>query len=352
MIKNDLLKLFNIEAYQKSGVYFKFLNERKISYDFTEVLPDHFTVTFDQENKLAQSTLVSKDTYDYSKIFFKQNVFLSKLNSCVVDINLLRYYLAREDNESIKSSLNSFVPDYMDICKPVQYNRTGTRTGRLIVKSGPKILTLPAKYRNIIKSRFENGSIVELDFKSIEPRIFKKILKEEVEEDIYNQIQNKIDVPVDRSVIKRTVLSVLFGASSALNLNISQETWEKTQSAVLDFFDLKKMLDIANEVHLGTNTRMNYYGRPIENKGVSNNIIVNNYIQSTAADFFLIAFNSILESIEEKNCVPLFVLHDAIIFDVDESGKKALEDIANKGYNDNDLGYFPIGINYFNQQEG
>jgi DNA polymerase I-like protein with 3'-5' exonuclease and polymerase domains len=344
MIKNNLYDLYNVDIRSDTNRYFKFLNEREINFLEEEVVPSWFTSDFKIEKLENENKLKKLDEKKYTKIFYKQEDFLKKLKNSKIDIKVLKYFLNNEENLSVKDSINSFYPEKNGFAKKVIYNRFNTKTGRLTVKCGPKILNLPSKYRSIITSRFGvEGSIVELDFKSVEPRIFKKVLKEEVPEDIYSHIQSIIDEPVDASVIKKTIISVLYGASSlGQNTNISFSTWEKVNRAVLEYFDLKKMLKISSEVK--NERRYNYYGRPINNLESSDNVIINNYIQSTAADFFLIAFDNILNQIESENCVPLFVLHDAFILDVHNDELNKVQNYIKQGYNDKELGNFPIGI--------
>lgn len=351
MIKNNLYDLFNIDIRSDTNKYFKFLNEREINFLEKEVVPDWFSNEFEIEALSYEKKLKELDEKNYIEVFYKQEKFLSKLMNAKIDKKVLKYFLNNEENLSVKDSINSFYPTIDGFSKKVCYNRFNTKTGRLTVKSGPKILNLPSRYRSLITSRFGyEGTIVELDFKSVEPRIFKKVLGEEVPIDIYQHIQSIVEDPVDVSVIKKTIISVLYGASSlGQNSNISFSTWEKVNNAVLEYFDLKKMLKIANVVK--NERRSNYYGRPINNLESSDNVVINNYIQSTAADFFLIAFDNILKEIQSENCIPLFVLHDAFILDVHNDELNKVQNYIKQGYNDDKLGNFPIGINIFNKDK-
>lgn len=350
MIKKDLYDLYEIKC-DKYEKYYKFLDSRSIEYNEREILPENLLHEYENYLLSLEESLQEKDKLFYRDIYESQNNFLRSLKELCIDKKLLKYYISIEKSESIKDTLYSFFCKYDNFTEKVVYNRTSTKTGRLTVKSGPKVLTLPKRYRNIITSRFgEEGHIVELDFNSVEPRIFKKILGEEVPDDIYEHLQNKIDVPVDRSVIKKTIISVLYGASNlSSDNNISFTTWEKVNNAVLDFFDLEKMYEIANK-RVGE-FRVNYYGRPIKNDLDSKNIVLNNIVQSTAADFFLIAFKTILDKIENEFCVPLFVLHDALVLDVHISQLKNVQNIKSTGYDDIKLGHFPLDINIFNEEQ-
>lgn len=350
MNNKELYNIFGIDS-SSFDRYFKFLEESKISFVEEEVIPENLLDEYIKYINSLEAKLAENDTNLYREKFKYQNMFLCKLRDINVDKKLLKYYLNLEKNDSILDTLKSFYPEEGFSAGKVKYNRFSTKTGRLTVKSGPKVLTLPKKYRSIISSRFgAEGRIVELDFNSVEPRIFKKILGEEVPDDIYDYLQKSIDVPVDRSVIKKTIISVLYGASNLSgDVNISFNTWEKVNEAVLSFFDLEKMYNLANQRVNGF--RVNFYGRPIKNDNDSKNTVINNIIQSTAADFFLLAFGNILEKIESEFCVPLFVLHDAIVLDVHISELNNVQNIKSTGYNDITLGHFPLGLNIFNEEQ-
>ena len=46
--------------------------------------------------------------------------------------------------------------------------------------------------------------------------------------------------------------------------------------------------------------------------------------------------------------VPLYVLHDALIVDISSENLNLVEEIVEKGYQDKNLGYFPLKIEKFN----
>ena len=93
--------------------------------------------------------------------------------------------------------------------------------------------------------------------------------------------------------------------------------------------------------------RRNYFGRPIWNlKEGKENILINNYIQSTAVDVSLIYFTSLVK--KTNPFIPLYVLHDALIVYISSENLDFVKEIVEKGYQDKDLGYFPLKIEKFN----
>ena len=59
-------------------------------------------------------------------------------------------------------------------------------------------------------------------------------------------------------------------------------------------------------------------------------------------------FTELVETVDIKLAVPLFILHDAIIFDVSSEYKDDFVNIIKKGYNNTKLGNFPLKTEIFN----
>ena len=81
---------------------------------------------------------------------------------------------------------------------------------------------------------------------------------------------------------------------------------------------------------------------------VKENILINNYLQSSAVDIALDYFSRLISEIDEQRIVPLFVLHDAMIFDIDKSYLEEFNNIIKKGYVHEKLGKFPLKTEIFN----
>ena len=64
------------------------------------------------------------------------------------------------------------------------------------------------------------------------------------------------------------------------------------------------------------------------------------------------ALNKSLQ-IDLQKAVPLFILHDAMIFDLNTEYENEFVNIINKGYDNPKLGHFPLDIDIFNiRKEG
>ena len=194
--------------------------------------------------------------------------------------------------------------------------------------------------------------LLSIDFKNLEPRIVKKILGEDAENDIYNEILNKLDFKeeIDRSLIKKAVISVMYGKSSpieGISLNRSSVILETTKN----YFNLHKIYEIAN-VKYYNKYRRNFFGRPILNYNEEKvNKVINNYIQSSAVDLAMMYFNDLLDRFDMNLVKPCFIIHDAFVVDVHKDYLSSFIKITEDGYNNKKLGIFPVETTQFSTGE-
>lgn len=176
---------------------------------------------------------------------------------------------------------------------PVRYDRR-TKTGRLRVTEGPSVLTLKAEYRNVLKD------CRQIDFKNMEPRLLLAFLGKEIEGDLYEKIQKDLDIKGDRSYIKVSIISSLYGS--------------KVIPEISKYFALKEWINQL-EKDIKDDWIYNYFGRPIYVKDVKGHHLLSLWLQSSAADAALIAFADFFE--QNNNLVPHWLIHDACIFSGD-----------------------------------
>lgn len=352
MEQKDILELFNINTLSK---YEKFISMfSKTEIDMNEVLPEHLLSEYKKDCVFALNELESVDIKNYRRIY---NSYLNEnLNffSCFVDPLTYKIIYNKEKNESLKNVLKTFKPNIKrkNSVVEVDYNFNSTKTGRLTVKEGsPSILLLPKRYRNIFTSRWgREGRLISIDFVSLEPRLAKKLTGEDIKEDIYKEIGNflkeAVNLEFDRSVIKKAAISTLYGSVKPIE-NISKEKSDALLESCKKFFNYDKLTEIAKESKSDL-FRMNYFGRPLWNLNETReNVIVNNYIQSTSVDISLMCFNELIGQIEKSYCKPIFLIHDAIIFDVHNNYYEELVNFVKKGYTHKELGNFPLSIDNF-----
>lgn len=349
-MNNDIITLYNKKIDLKYYKYYKFLFERSIISDFVDdIIPDFLISDFnDSKNKIFCDIRREEKNNYISEYWEKFGSLFKKLDRIKIDANLFNFLNEKEENSRFLEKF--FVVDKNNFCERVVYNRVGTVTGRLIVKDGPNINNFPRRLRTILKSRFSNGKILSVDFKSLEPRILMKLSGIEDEEDVYQQILDISKILVDRSVIKKIILTKMYGGN---NFNIETVS-EKTISELVNFIDSFINFEDVKKESLRINEfgyRNNIFGRPLFNIDEKEHVVFNNFIQSTGVDISLDYFTDLCDQVDILEAVPLFVLHDAIVFDVNNDYYNKFVKIIKDGYNNKKLNYFPLEISEFNINE-
>lgn len=340
---SEFINLYNkngLDFFKKFEVFFK---EKKEGFVLEEILPIHYKAKYiDKKEELLTESLTLDRDFNYYDVFNRQTKLFNSLEATKIDGLLLLAYKEIEKNETVSSTLNSFNPK-RGYAKKTVYNRTDTVTGRLTVKTGPKILTIPSRCRNIISSRFEDGSILYVDFKSLEPRIISYMSGNDFCNDIYEEIHSQLSFHTDRSVIKRAVISLTYGSSIRNIDNMSQDKTKEISDVINNYFDFKKLISLAKKIN-EDGYRRNFFGRPILNTEETNERkILNNFIQSTAVDIALNYFSCLIEEINIEKALPLFIIHDAIVFDVSSEYEEKFKKVISKNCI-NKIGIFPLEI--------
>ena len=261
----------------------------------------------------------------YKFCYLPQNGLFKELKPAKIDAERFVDIVSSEHDAHLKT----FAPT-SGFARPVVYSRF-SKTGRLKVISGPMINNLTKEHRNIIVSRFKNGKVLQLDFSSLEPRIFLAIKNievgnEDVPKDIYQDFTEKNSLKhIPRSKLKNAILSRMYGAGN--NLIESQleglvDYPEQVVSMIDDYLGVDSLKEkVLQEFERNSGSRIyNFYGRPVDCEEASPHSLLNYYIQSTAMDVSLFGFNEIIRRIKlaglSEFIVPIFVLHDALFLDV------------------------------------
>lgn len=272
---------------------------------------------------------------DYYSSTFKCNTgLLDSLERGSVNVVRLSKYLEETEHETLRANLKSFAPKDDGLSDSIKYLRSSA-TGRLTVKSGPQILTLAKKHRDIMTSRYIDGSIVMIDYRCLEARIALSMAgrTSDIPEDIYAYLATRLFADeLPRSTVKSMTMSRLFGATSG---TISEKTGlvgarlDESIALIDDYFDIKNVTaSLISSIEDGY--ILNAFGRPLLVKGEHGHVVYNYYIQSTGVDVALAGFHYIVDTIRSKsvNINPLSVLHDAMFFDCDANMDKLLIEIA------------------------
>lgn len=339
-----LHKIYNKSLNNKFLNYYSFYNKNGFDFKMLDILPFHFKDKYlENLSQIEKDISILDKKTNYCDLYNKHNLLFESIVNAKIDGLALLAFKEIESNETIKSTLNSFNPrnSYAD---KVIYNRSATMTGRLTVEKGPKILTLPSRCRSILKSRFKSGKIMSIDFKSLEPRIARNLYEVTSCNDIYKEISKNLSFVADRSVIKKAVICTLYGSRQKYLNNLSRERSEEVFNLVNDYYNMDYILNLASNID-SFGIRRNYFGRPIWNLEENrSHVISNNYIQSTAVDLTLNYFTDFVEDICCDDILPIFLIHDALIIDVNIEKLQHLKEYIKKGYNHKELGNFPLEL--------
>jgi len=283
----------------------------------------------------------------YDSIFLQNRSFLNSLSRPSINLEKLENYLRdANDNPTRTSTLKTFLPNTDGFADSINYDQTATVTGRLTVKSGPRVLTQPAETRDIFKSRYTNGVVYSVDFVSLEPRVIRKIMfGDETPTDIYQHVQNLIgNSTLARNEIKRLIISCIYGASKQkLNSMSKISNLSNAMNTIDDYFGIEGLNQKLSQCHAEHGHIVNYFGRPIFNSKEEGHLWLSHYVQSTAVDVALDGFFNMSKDLQrlDKEIVPFAVIHDAVLFDVPSKSNNLFVDYTNEQVVTR-LGQFPV----------
>jgi len=230
--------------------------------------------------------------------------------------------------------LESFLPVKFNECEKIRYTH-GTKTGRLRVESGPKVLTMAKQHRKVITSRYPGGKVVSVDFVSLEPRLALFTVGRRPAGDVYDEISRESGE--SRAKTKIATLSFLYGA--AANDNVS----DRLRRHVREYFNVRELHRKITE-----SGGSNGYGRPLHVD--EERLLIPHWVQSTAVDVCLLAFSSLAERLSGI-ADPLFLVHDALYLDVPEENTAKLSSIISEGVMVSPYGQFPLSLNGLESHE-
>lgn len=317
-------------------------------------IPWHFVLSRedfnDRVNKIfgiADDLIDRVDSTGYSELFLQHKKFLKDLARCSIDLDLLeKHLLEAADNPTRRSTLETFRPDSSGFAQNIEYTQAATVTGRLTVEKGPRILTLPADSRDVLKSRLPKGKIYSVDFVSLEPRVIKRLTSDEhVPVDIYKHVQNLIgDSSLSRSEVKKLIISCIYGASKQrLNSMSKISSVSKVVSTISEYFGIDMINSKLETLHGEKGHITNFFGRPIASSSEDRHTWLSHYAQSTAVDLALDSFYHLSNKLQEldKQILPVAIIHDAILFDVPAESDKIFCDFTDEMI-ETRLGKFPV----------
>lgn len=317
-------------------------------------IPWHFVLSRedfnDRINRLfntSQDLIRRAEHSGYFNLFLQHKKFLKSLARSCIDLKLLEKHLTEStENPTRRSTLETFRPGTDGFAQKIEYTQESTVTGRLTVERGPRILTLPADSRDVLKSRLPRGKIYSVDFVSLEPRVIKRLTSnDDVPVDIYKHVQALIgDDSLLRSEVKKLIISCIYGASKQrLNSMTKISGVSRVVSIISEYFGLEIINNKLEVLHKESGHISNFFGRPIASSGEDRHTWLSHYAQSTAVDLALDSFFHLTNNLQEldSQILPIAIIHDAILFDVPETADKIFCDFTDKMIQTK-LGNFPV----------
>lgn len=268
----------------------------------------------------TSQTLASINLSYYNDVWDKGNVVLRSLLPAKVDGK--RFLEVVEDSGMNRRVIEGFRPDGAGFASPVVYDRFGTRTGRLTVKSGPGILTMKKEYKDVIVPSVPGGHIVSVDFSALEVRVLLHEAGGTCDSsDLYEHISNELFFgKVDRKSVKAAVIAESYGSSKSVLstfLKIGGRELDEFVEKIRSYLGIKELREKVSGQYWKDGHIRNKYGRRVAIDAPQGHIFVNSYAQSTGADVSLMGFSEVVQSLMKSPGVrPLFVVHDELILDV------------------------------------
>lgn len=209
-----------------------------------------------------------------------------------------------------------------------KYHSKDIITNRMFVcKSNLNVINLAdPRILEAISSRYENGKIVCLDFKTFEPSIIKGILGDIFPSDIHTWSSNLLNI--SRSEAKKLNMTLLYCEAfetKAIEYHNELTLSSTTESSYMEY--IQKMVGIRNAMENFVKSHIenyetngyvvNSYGRKIYPKESRN--IFSNIIQSIGSEILVDAIIELDEYIRGKESHLLFHRFDALYFDMSKS---------------------------------
>jgi len=319
--------------------------DKDVNIPWMHVMP---RVMFNKQllSLLDQLWCVINENHDqyYMNQFVSNRGLLMGLQEPHIDVPALKQVV--RDSGLKRGEVLKFMPASGNVSPKSSYSQIGSITGRLVIDSGPNILTLKRENRRILKSRFKGGKIVQIDISSLEPRIALSFAGKDSPDDIYEFVGNSVlEGTLTRAQVKIAVLSCMYGASAwSLSKQIPKEfNAKKILSDIKRYFKIKALQEKLSAESSKLGYIKNLYGRKIFSKESS----VNHFLQSSGVDVSFDIFLQIIKDLNKDNIdfVPIYVIHDALVIDVSKDGYDRVIEITNKSYKTDNLDcIFPVKV--------
>ena len=276
-----------------------------------------------EAERLLASSLVTDEDRHYLTNWCRVQDFLDAMQPAMVDAVALRTLVTERDAEGSKTLL-SFLPDRSGFAARVRYSTCDTVTGRAKVVCGPQVLTAHHGVRKCLRSSFNGGAVLAIDFTSVEPRVALTVAGQSASEDVYSEVLEEFP-EMSRPTAKLVTLAALYGGRETRLTGIVGDLGQarKAMSFVRAHFRVEELERRLADQAANSIVR-NVLGRPLREATKNPRIRTNHFLQSSAAELAALLFAELCDKFPE-GLRPLFVIHDALLVDV---GPQVAEEFA------------------------
>lgn len=276
----------------------------------------------------------------YEITFYAEQEILLGMLSAKYDYPAASDYLKKTNRTINKSVLKSF-ETRGEFLRPVVYSNTQTTTGRMTVVSGPQILTAPKELRQFIRPSNPEMLLAQVDFISLEPRLGRFLAGGDPDHDVYDSIgQTVFEGKLNREQVKKALLPAIYGAGHR-TLSAMLPTGMKAKHVIeslREYLNFDEIVLSKQEELRKAGQMKNYFGRLITPSSDRDTVIYNNWLQSSAVCVALLGFKKFLNQLDFIS--PLFLIHDALIFEFPAFRESEVKDFLSAGINIKNLGNF------------
>jgi hypothetical protein len=286
----------------------------------------------DQVDQVTSFLLDEKHGYFTGAFQIQQELLDSLCRSAVRDGSLAEH---------------GFVPKEDGTVDVPKYDNVHSATGRMSIKEGPRILILQRDLRKKIRSRWDDGELIEIDFNGLEARVLGWISGNDIgDDDAYTWIGKEagfVDTP--RAVIKEATLSAIYGMSKRNFALRYQDTPDAVEiyEAIRRLMRVKQLDDRLREMQDFSNA----FGRPLGETSAR----ISHHVQSSAVDVACSGFLGLVKNLDAEIAKPVFLIHDAIVLDVKKHAIPEIESICKSGLNIDIIDrIFPVKMRRFGDE--
>lgn len=270
------------------------------------------------------SVLTGPDRGFYLNVLEPTRRLLRSLVRCPVDVERVAHH-SRSGDGNVEA-LESFTPESDGLTRSIVYDPLRGRTGRLVVASGPQVLTLKREHRDVLRSRWDGGRVMMLDYVSLEARIAAYEAGLDPADDVYTDLAARVLGGTSRSTAKLAVIATLYGAGPKLledQVEPGSARW--LVDRIREQFRVRHVARRLEIERAAAGFIRSRFGRRVPCCDHREHIVYNSYVQSTGVDAALTGFAAVVREMRQRHMrsAPIFLLHDAMIVDFhpDELGE-------------------------------